>query len=83
MANNELETSILNLLKNINESDRDVMSDSINMNLIHLIQKENIKSVMFIYHALFEPSIDKTISYCLNNEIDCFFMFNKYSKYIH
>lgn len=75
MAHQELETSLVNLLKNIKPSDRDFMSDSINMNLIHLIQKEQIQSVLFIYNAPFEASIDKTIIYCLNNNIDCYFIY--------
>ncbi len=77
-----LENAILNLLKNISQSDRDFYSDSINMNLIHLIQTENYKSVLFLYNSLFEPSIDKTIIYCLNNNIDCYFMYYNKKDYI-
>ncbi len=83
MEHSQLEKIITNLLNSIDAVDRDFMSDSINMNLINLIKKKKYKNVMFIYNSPIEPSIDKTIIYCLNHDINCYFIYNNKKDYIH
>ncbi len=76
MEHLQLQKIIIGLLNSIDDGDRDIMSDNINMNLIRLIQEKQFKSVMFIYNSPIEPSIDKAIIYCLNHNIDCYFVYN-------
>ena len=83
MDYSQLQKIITNLLNSIDATDRDIMSDSVNMNLIRLIKEKQYRSVMFIYNSPIEPSIDKTIIYCLNHNIDCYFIYNNKKDYIH
>ncbi len=83
MDHQQLQKIITGLLNSIDSTDRDIMSDSVNMNLIRLIQKNQYKSVLFIYNSPTEPSIDKTIIYCLNHNIDCFFIYCNKRDYPH
>ncbi len=79
----QLQKITTNLLNSIDATDRDIMSDSVNLNLIRLIKEKKYKSVMFLYNSPIEPSIDKTIIYCLNHNIDCYFIYNNKKDYIH